>query len=147
MMVAKKPAGKSFAIGFTVPFLYVEPSNDITLDWNGQGSKLVSYHLLGILNQTPGGYIVFMDYRNFADGNDGSIQHAQPLFDYASKNAPNVKIVIGQETTDVAPAKITFFNTSKQEFMAEAEKLLQAFGSYQDFGGIAIHDLPNYINL
>lgn len=146
-MVARKPKG-NFLIGFAIPFLYSTEGNaEGTVDWDGRGSKLVSYHMFDLLNKTTGGYVAFMNYRNFAEGSDGSIERAEDIFNYVSKNDYRVKIVIGQETDKVSPAKITFHDTSKAYFKKEVAKVVSAFEQYPQFAGIAIHHLQSYIDL
>ncbi len=138
---------KDFSLGFTIPILYDNNTPDVVINWQDNGSKPVGYHLLDILDKAPGGYVVLMDYRNHAEGTDGSIDNATALIDYISKNTNNVKIVIGQETTKVSPAKITFYDTNKTYFKQETAKIVEAFSSYSAFGGIAIHHLKSYIDL
>ena len=60
-----------------------------------------------------------MDYRNIADGNDGSIENAQTDIKYISENCPDLQFIIGQETSNVSPSKITFYGTSKKYFKEE----------------------------
>ncbi|MBP7831525.1 MAG: hypothetical protein KA028_00715 [Candidatus Pacebacteria bacterium] len=147
IMVDKSKANGNFTIGFAIPFWYDnENNNGVIVDWGGKGSKPVGYHLFDILNGTNG-YAVLMDYRNYAAGTDGSILNAKKELDYVVANKLTTKIIIGQETTDVLPRKITFFDKSKAIFKAEAAKIVAAFSSNLNFGGIAVHHLPSYIDL
>jgi hypothetical protein len=150
-MIDKKRSSSAtsnnFSIGFATPFWYDNQNNNgVIVNWNNN-LKPVGYHLFDILNGIENSYIVIMDYRNYADGVDGSIENAKNEIVYASQNAPKVKILIGQETTKVSPAKITFNDTSKKYFKGEAAKIVSAFSNYPVFGGISIHDLPSYIDL
>lgn len=138
----------NFYLGFAIPFWYDnENNNGVALNWREFGLKPVAYHLFDILNKTTGGYVVLMDYRNYAVGIDGSIENARNEIEYASKNSPEIKIIIGQETTNVSPSKITFYNTSKEIFRGEVSKIIEAFKFYNVFTGIAIHHLSSYIDL
>ena len=146
-MIDKKPKS-DFLIGFAIPFFYsVEGNSEGKIDWNGRGSKLVAYHMFDLLNETEGGYVAYMNYRNLAEGVYGSINKAQDIFNYVSKNNHQVKIVIGQETDNVSPARITFHGKSKTYFKTEVAKLISAFLQYPQFAGIAIHHLQSYIDL
>lgn len=146
-MVNKKPKNTNFAIGFTLPLLYGRQDKDVILNWQNYGSKLIAYHVFDILNRTSGGYAVLMDYRNYAAGKDGSIENAQNEIEYIFQNSPNIKIIIGQETTKVSPSKITFYDTSKQYFKGEVAKIINVYAQYPEFAGIAIHHLQSYIDL
>lgn len=140
--------GGRFSLGFAIPFWYDNQNNNgVVLDWKEVASEPVVYHLFRMLNEISGGYLVLMDYRNYAEGRDGSIDNAMDEIEYASKNARNVKVVVGQETTDVLPAKITFHDTGKEYFKKETSKIIQAFRPYSVFAGVAIHHLPSYIDL
>jgi hypothetical protein len=141
-------AGNDFNLGFAVPFwLDDENKNGVTLDWKTQGIKPTVYHMFDILNRIEDSYIVIMDYRNYAQGTDGSIENAKNEMDYASRYTPNVKVVIGQETTQVAPAKITFHGLSKEVFYREVAKILNVYGTDHVFGGMAVHHLESFIDL
>lgn len=147
-MVNKKPKTSTFSMGFAIPFWYDNQNNNgVVLDWRTYGSKPVAYHLFDMLNTTLGGYAVLMDYRNYAEGRDGSIENAKNEIEYVSQNDPHVKIIIGQETTEVSPSKITFYGTDKNYYNAETAKIVQTYRQYPEFAGIAIHHLQSYIDL
>jgi hypothetical protein len=139
--------GRDFKLGFAIPFWYDNQNNNgVEIELNGQ-KKPIAYHILDLLNHSDHNYVVLMDYRNYADGTDGSIANALNEFEYAEKNAKKVKIVIGQETSKVEPKKITFYDTSKSKFFTEAKKIYESFSMFNTFGGIAIHHLPSFIDL
>ncbi len=136
-----------FSLGFTVPFWFDnENNNHVTLRWNKQ-TKPVVYHLLDILNRNTNSYVVIMSYRNFAEGKDGSIEHAFSEIEYADKYAPNVSIIIGQETTYAKLKKISFFGKDKKLFNQEINKIRYSFNENKTFDGIAIHNLLSYMQL
>ena len=147
IMVSKSKENNNFTLGFTIPFWYDnENNNGVIVEWGGKGFKPVGYHLFDILNNTNG-YAVLMDYRNYATGTDGSIANAEKELNYVKTNKLKTIIIIGQETTDVLPRKITFFDKSKQLFKVEIAKIVAAFAQNLNFGGIAIHHLQSYIDL
>lgn len=96
-------------------------------------------HLLEILDRRPGGSIIIMSYRNFADGRDGAIEISRNEMQTARREAYGTKIIIAQETGNVPPPFITFHNTSKRYLSVQIDKINSAFKPYSSFGGIAIH--------
>lgn len=147
IMTDKSKANGYFPLGFAIPFWYDnENNNGVIVDWGGKGAKPVGYHLFDILHNTNG-YAVLMDYRNYASGVDGSIANAKNELNYVKANSLKTVIIVGQETTDVLPRKITFYNMSKTIFKVEAAKIVAALAPNLNFGGIAIHHLPSYIDL
>ena len=126
-MVNRKPNDQKFAIGFTVPMTYGRQNDDMNINWQNNGTKLTAYHIFDILNKTTGGYAILMDYRNYAVGQDGSLENSQNDMQYIHQNCPNVKFIIGQETTKVSPSKITFYDTSKQRFKTEVAEIIKAY--------------------
>ena len=105
--------------------------------YNGQKGYVLT-HLLNILDKRPDSSIIVMSYRNFADGSDGAIEVSSNELRTAN-SGHNTKIIIAQETGDVAPPYITFHNTSKKYLLSQIQKINTAFNSYSNFGGIAIH--------
>lgn len=134
-------------LGFAVPYWYDGSNKRIPLlEWQG-ASKPVGFHLMDILNKLPGGYIAIMDYRNVTNGKNGSIALAKDEFDYAESNAPRVRIVIGQETSDTKPKSITFYRHTKADVKSAVSELADAFGSSPVLGGFAIHHFESYRDL
>jgi hypothetical protein len=142
-----QPHAQDIELGFAIPYWYDNENKNIeSIEWNGKTGPIL-YHLSDRLNQLPKSNLLVMAYRNAALGNDGVIEHSRSEIEYAKYKAPNVKIIIGQETTDVEPAKITYYGQSMPEFSHEAKLIAEEFQTSQSFGGIAINDLDGFTNL
>ena len=121
------------------PFWY----DDDAVMWV-QWQKKVSpanYHLLDIIDM-----IAIMDYRNFTEGDNGSILLAKNEIDYAASIGK--KLYIGQETgKNLQPDYITFGGTNVDYMEKEIKKLVDAYIDNPGFAGIAIHHYISYKRL
>jgi len=116
------------ASGETQRFLY---------GWN-YGYTLT--HLLNVLERRPGSTILVMAYRNFSQGADGSIDISQNEIQIANKY--HTKVIVAQETGEILPPYITFYNTSLSALNTHIKNIEEKFASEKSYNGIAIH----YIN-
>jgi hypothetical protein len=122
-----------------IPDFYDE-KDKITPKFSYNGEKNYTFkHLLNILDRRPDSSVIIMSYRNYANGDDGTIEISKNEIQTADRGAYDTKIIIAQETGDVSPPYITFFKTSKKYLLWEIGKINIAFNSYSNFGGIAIH--------
>jgi len=122
-----------------VPDFYDE-KDKMTPKFSYNGEKNYAFkHLLNILDKRENSSIIVMSYRNYAYGNDGSIEVSSNEMQTADRGAYDTKIIIAQETGDVPPPYITFHNTSKKYLLREIGKIDASFSQYANFGGIAIH--------
>ncbi len=112
------------------------------------GSKNSAFgHLLNILDKRTNSSIIIMSYRNFAKGKDGSIEVSKNEMRTAKLGRHSTKIVLAQETGDVEPDYITFFNTSKPYFYEQIGILEAGFDHNSSFGGTAVHYANAYFGL
>jgi hypothetical protein len=86
--------------------------------------------------------VVIMDYRDFAQGIDGIIYHAQNEMDYSQSISKEV--VIGVETNKIEPEKITFFEEGEAVMENELTLVEQHYQINSVFSGFAIHDYLGY---
>jgi hypothetical protein len=86
--------------------------------------------------------VVIMDYRDFAAGSDGIIVHAQNEMDYAQSITKVV--VIGVETNEAEPEKVTFFEEGETVMEEELAIVKQHYQASPAFHGFAIHDYVGY---
>lgn len=136
--------GKQLELGFAIPYWFDDENGNIpTIAWHGETGPTL-YHLLDQLNTLPKSNVVVMAYRNAARGNDGVIAHSRTEIDYARTKAPRVQVIIGQDVTNVEPAKITYFGTSRTELSAQFGYIKDEFKDSGVLGGIAINDLSGY---
>lgn len=135
------------SLGFAIPYWFDNENGNIPEITLHRKTAPVAYHLYDSLNTLPNAYTVIMDYRNTTEGSDGSIAHAQNEIVYASKYAPNVKVIIGQETTDVEPQKITFYDKNFNDLTGALQRISNSYKPFSAYNGIAIHDYDGYTQL
>ncbi|MFH0804416.1 MAG: hypothetical protein V1896_02350 [Candidatus Zambryskibacteria bacterium] len=130
-----------------VPDFYDE-KDKMTPKFSYNGIKTYTFkHLLNILDRREGSSIIVMSYRNFAEGEDGAIEISANEMQTAKRGAYKTKVIIAQETGDVPPPYITFYNTSKKYLSGEIQKINGVFDSHPNFGGIAIHYVNTFLAL
>jgi len=133
-LIAKN--GSSILLAADMPFWY-DDDPEMWIQWREKISP-ANYHILDIIDQ-----IIVMDYRNFADGENGSILLVKNEISYADRVGK--KVYIGQETTkDLTPEYITFANKSPDYMEAQIKKLVDVYRSHPSFVGIAIHHYISY---
>jgi len=138
---------KTFALGFAIPYwLDNENGNIKSVEWHGKTGPAL-YHVLDRLNKLPQSNIVVMAYRNGAAGNDGIIFHSRTEIEYAQAQAQQVNVIIGIETTNVEPVKITFYGKTQTELSSEVKLLDEEFKGSGVYSGVAINDLAGYTTL
>lgn len=131
--------GAEVVFGADIPFWYDDDAS-MQVEWHGT-VKPPSFHMLDTVNE-----ITIMDYRNFADGPNGSIALARFEIDYAGRMGK--KVYIGQETkTDVYPEYISFGGLSEETMEKEIRRLIDAYIGHPGFAGIAIHHYRSYRKL
>jgi hypothetical protein len=85
-----------------------------------------------------------MAYRNFASGDDGSIEHVEREFAYATEVDAACGIVVGQEFGRVTPEKLSFWWAGRAAFRQAAEELAGAYGGLPQFRGLSVNDMNAY---
>jgi hypothetical protein len=138
---------KDLGLGFAVPYWFDDQNDNIKpLTWKEKTGPTI-YHVLDRLNTIQHSNIVVMAYRNAARGNNGTIALSRTELQYAQYKAPNVKVIVGQETSNVQPATITFYSKSKTELSQEVKFINDEFNTIPTYDGIAINDLQAYQRL
>jgi hypothetical protein len=134
--IVKNNPDPDFEMGFDVnPFLDNKNDNNIV------------FQIMDILNSMPQSNLVLMAYRNEAEGKNGSIQAVKNELSYAKANAPNIKILIGQETDQNKDKNTTFYGFNKKYFWKEVLKIVDYYKDNPSVHGIAIHHLISYLSL
>jgi len=126
-------AGSSLPVGPAMPFWF-DGIEDV--EWNGQRRKLSEFV------QDIYDYVAIMDYRNVAEGPDGIVSHAQDELEYADRM--DKKVMIGVETLQSTPAKVTFFGKGGKYFEAQLALAESAMTQHRSFGGFVVHHLKSY---
>lgn len=143
-LVQQSTQTPSLKLGFAIPFWF--DSNVPMIPINSQ-SKLLYQHLFDVLDTYENSYVAIMDYRNYTDGEDGAINLIKNEFDYLASENKSVDIIIGQETTNVEPAKITFYGMSKSKLHKNMQLIYKQYASHSSMKGFAIHDLEGFLQL
>jgi hypothetical protein len=86
-----------------------------------------------------------MSYRNFAIGEDGSIDISKD--EIQSANSYSTKVIVAQETGDFPPSYITFFNTRREYLDIQLKKIEDEFKDDKSFDGLAIHYINTFLEM
>lgn len=132
-MRMKASVGSSLLVGPAMPFWY-DGIEDV--EWNGQRRRL-NERIQDIYD-----YVALMDYRNVAEGPDGIVSLAQEELDYADRIEK--KVMIGVETLETTPAKVTFFGKGEKYFETQLALAESAMTRHRSFGGFVVHHLKSY---
>lgn len=104
-------------------------------------------HILRILDTRPKSIITLMSYRNFSLGSDGTVEISKTEIDQASAGNHSTKIIVAQETGDVEPGYVTFYNVSKREYEKQISIIKNTFTNSKNFAGIAVHYIDPFLVL
>jgi hypothetical protein len=138
-------ANRHLQLGFAIPFWF-DAEGDAPGPVRFAGAvKPAAHHIVDLVRWLPRAYLVVMSYRNFTDGEDGSIAHARNEFDYASEIGARCGLVVGQQYADVEPDYITFHGFTRSEFQLAADAITDAFEGYRQFRGLSVDDLDSYM--
>ncbi len=132
-MRMKAAAGSGLLVGPAMPFWY-DGIEDV--EWNGRRRRLNE------CVQDIYDYVAIMDYRNVAEGSDSIVSLAQDELDYADRM--NKKVIIGVETLETTPAKVTFFGKGSTYFEEQLALAESAMTRHRSFGGFVVHHLKSY---
>lgn len=135
-MQMKKSYGTDIPVGPAMPFWY-DGIDDVK--WQGKRQNVNEYV------QSIYDYVAIMDYRNVALGSDSLISLSRNELEYADKI--DKKVMIGVETLNTSPAKVTFYGKSNEYFEEQLALAEEAFSKYKSFSGFVIHHLEPYRDL
>lgn len=134
LMDLKKAYRQDLPVGPAFPFWL----DGVTLAWEGR-TKPVSEHAADVYD-----YLALMDYRDHAEGGDGMVSHAANELKYAS--AGGRKVVIGVETGNSEPQKVSFYHLKEADLERELGLAEKAFAPQPAFAGFVIHHYRTYRN-
>ena len=132
-MRMKADSGLHLIVGPAMPFWYDGIEN---IEWGNKHRKLNE------CVQEIYDYVAIMDYRNKALGSDSIISLAEDELDYADKI--NKKVMIGVETLDTTPAKLTFHGMGNEYLEKQLALAQSVLLRHPSFGGFVIHHLLSY---
>jgi hypothetical protein len=141
-----RPANRALQLGFAIPF-WLDGRGDapgpVTFDG---ATKPAAFHVIDLLSDLKGAYLVVMSYRDFTRTSDGSIAHARDEFRYAAMIGARSGLVVGQHYGP-APGEehITFHGQPRRLFWRAAAEIALAFRRYPQFRGLSVDDLDAFM--
>lgn len=104
-------------------------------------------HLLKVLEKKPKSTIIIMAYRNFFDENNGTKQISEVEINEATKGKYGTKVIVAQETGNVSPGYVTFYDYPKVSLFDALDDISTYFGRYANFGGVAVHYFDSFVKM
>lgn len=136
---AKRLAGANIDFSIVIPHFYdSEQRWTPSFSYGGYNTHTFN-HLLRIMDTRPNSSIILMSYRNFSEGDDSTIAISQVEVAQASIGNSTTKVIVGQETGNVEPDYVTFYNTSRAYYEEQVAIVQSTFNAYKNFGGMAVH--------
>ena len=145
--VLDEPANRGLQLGFAVPFWFdARGEAPGPVEYNGAAKPAV-HHIIDMVADLPGAYLVVMSYRNFTRTADGSIAHARDEFRYAAAIGARCGLLVGQQYGPAAPGEehITFNGQPRRKFRQAAAEIAVAFRRYRQFRGLSVDDVDSFM--
>lgn len=140
-----KRADSKIKIGLAIPHGLDNDKGTVSfVEYNGEEASVLA-QLIQIL--PPKSYLALMAYRNYAEGNNGSIEISRPTLDLVNASGKDIQVYIGMETNENEEEHITFYSKSQNDVNFTAQKLAETFKANDHFAGFAIHTLVGYQQL
>jgi hypothetical protein len=142
----ERSANRHLQLGFAVPFWFDargDAPGPVAFDG---ATKPAVHHLIDLVGDLPGAYLVVMAYRDFTGTSDGTIAHARDEFRYAAATGARSGLVVGQQYGP-APGeeKITFNGQPRRDFRRAAAAITTAFRRYRQFRGLSVDDIDAFM--
>jgi hypothetical protein len=141
-----RSANRGLQLGLAVPF-WLDAHGDAPgpVDFDG-ATKPAVYHIIDLIADLRGAYLVVMAYRNFTRTSDGSIAHARDELRYAAMIGARSGLVVGQQYGP-APGEehITFHGQPRWVFRRAAAEIALAFRRYPQFRGLSVDNLDAFM--
>ena len=140
-------ANRGLQLGFAIPF-WLDGRGDAPGPVEfGEETKPAAYHLIDLLSDLRGAYLVVMAYRDFTRTSDGSIAHARDEFRYAASIGARSGLIVGQQYGPAPPEEqhITFHGQPRWVFRRAAAEIAVAFRRYPQFRGLSVDDLDAFM--
>ncbi len=144
---AKRLAGANIDFSIVIPHFYdSEQRWTPSFSYGGYNTHAFN-HLLRIMDTRPNSSIILMSYRNFSEGEDSTVAISQAEVAQASATNSTTKVIVGQETGNVEPDYVTFYNTSRSYYEEQILIIRNTFNAYKNFGGVAVHYIDPFMQL
>ena len=139
-------ANRGLQLGFAIPF-WLDGRGDAPGPVSfGDETKPAAYHVIDLISDLRGAYLVVMSYRDFTRTSDGSIAHARDEFRYAASIGARSGLIVGQQYGP-APGEehITFHGQPRWVFRRAAAEIAVAFRRYPQFRGLSVDDIDAFM--
>jgi hypothetical protein len=148
---------RNLQLGLAIPFWFDGTSDDIPaeIDFRDDDDpspnlKPVAFHVIDLVADLPGAYLVVMAYRWFTGTSNGSIALARDEFRYAASRGARSGLVVGQRYGPVPEdqpleANTTFNGLPRWRFWRAAAAIALAFRRYPQFRGLSVDDVDAFI--
>jgi len=134
-----------FDLGFAISAAMDGSDTNYIPNINYNGTKQPPLSVL--FHQLQGGnlpaYVAVMAYRNTAGA---TVERVQTEMEMAKK-VPNIKVLIGEETTNVAPKSLTFYGRPLADLRQMTSSVQSTFADNPALGGYAINDQEGFLKL
>jgi hypothetical protein len=142
----ERSENRHLQLGFAVPFWFDargDAPGPVAFDG---ATKPAVHHLIDLVGDLAGAYLLVMAYRDFTGTSDGSIAHARDEFRYAAASRARSGLVVGQQYGP-APGEdqITFDGQPRSDFLRAAAAITTAFRRYPQFRGLAVDNVDAYM--
>jgi hypothetical protein len=142
-----RPGNHHLQLGFAIPF-WLDARGDAPGPVSFDGAtKPAAHHIIDMVSDLRGAYLVVMSYRSFTRTSDGSIAHARDEFRYAAMIGARSGLVVGQRYGQAEPGEehTTFFGQPRWVFRRAAAEIALAFRRYPQFRGLSVDDVDAYM--
>ena len=144
---------RNLQLGLAIPFWFDGSSEDLPDDiefGDDDEPKPAAFHVIDLVADLPGAYLVIMAYRWFTGTSNGSIALARDEFRYAATRGARSGLVVGQRYGPVPEdqpqeANTTFNGLPRWKFWRAAAAIALAFRRYPQFRGLSVDDVDAFI--
>ena len=143
----EREANRNLQLGLAVPF-WLDGQGDAPgpVEFDG-ATKPAVFHVIDLVADLRGAYLVVMSYRNFTHTSDGSIAHARDELRYAAKVGARSGLVVGQRygPPGQGEERTSFYGRPRWVFRRAAAEIAIAFRRYPQFRGLSVDDVDAYM--
>ena len=141
---------RNLQLGLAIPFWFDGSSEDIPddIEFGDGGPQPPAFHVIDLVHDLPGAYLVVMAYRWFTGTSNGSIALARDEFRYAAKVGARSGLVVGQQygrARNAEEEKTTFNGRPRWMFWRAAAEITLAFRRYPQFRGLSVDDIDAFM--